>query len=105
MAKRDPNKTARNRRDKEITSELAKLWPQVSIDSGYDNQLSFNALIGGKAATFIDLKEKVMKSADEYISEYLSGFKKAREHDGWTAGGTPFSATTLKSNFDTLRNV
>ena len=82
MAKRDPNKTARNRRDKEITSELAKLWPQVSIDSGYDNQLSFNALIGGKAATFIDLKEKVMKSADEYISEYLSGFKKAREHDG-----------------------
>lgn len=102
MAKRDPNKTARNRRGKEITSELTKLWPQVSIDSGYDNQLSFNALIGGKAATFINLKEKVIKSADEYISEYLSGFKKARERDGWTAGGTPFSATTLKSNLDTL---
>jgi hypothetical protein len=102
VAKRDPNKTARNRRDKEITSELAILWPQVSIDSGYDSQLSFNALIGGKAATFIDLKEKVIKSADEYYSEYLSGFKKARENNGWTAGGATFSATTLKSNFDTL---
>lgn len=102
LAKRDPNKTARNRRDKEITDELNKLWPQVSKDSGYDNQLSFNALIGGKAATFIDLKEKVIKSADEYVSEYLKGFKKARERDGWTARGTPFSATTLKSNFDTL---
>ena len=102
MAKRDPNKTARNRRDKEITSDLAALWPRVSKDSGYDNQQSFNALIGGKAATFIDLKEKVLKSADEYVSEYLRGFKKARENDGWTAGGTPFSATTLKSNFDTL---
>ncbi len=91
MAKRDPNKTARNRRDKEITSDLAALWPRVSKDSGYDNQQSFNALIGGKAATFIDLKEKVLKSADEYVSEYLRGFKKARENDGWTAGGTPFS--------------
>lgn len=102
MPKRDPNKTARNRRDKEITSELAILWPQVSIDSGYDSQLSFNALIGGKAATFIDLKEKVIKSADEYVSEYLSGFKKAREKNRWTAGGATFSATTLKSTFDTL---
>ncbi len=102
MAKRDPNKTARNRRDREITSDLAALWPRVSKDSGYDNQQSFNALIGGKAATFIDLKEKVIKSADEYVSEYLSGFKKARENDGWTAGGTPFSATTLKSNHHTL---
>ncbi|WP_170756111.1 topoisomerase II [Ruegeria lacuscaerulensis] len=102
MAKRDPNKTARNKRGKEITSQLAKMWPKVSGDSGYDSQQSFNALIGGKAATFIDLKEKVIKSADEYVSEYLRGFKKARETDGWTAGGTPFSATTLKANFETL---
>lgn len=102
MAKRDPNRTARNKRDVEITAELAALWPQVSKDSGYDNQLSFNALIGGKAATFIDLKEMVIKSADEYVSEYLRGFKKAREVNGWTAGGTTFSSTTLNANFDTL---
>lgn len=102
MAKRDPNKTARNRRCKEISSELGRLWPQVSADSGYGNQLSFNALIGGKVATFIDLKEKVIKSADEYISEYLRGFKRARENEGWTAGGASFSAATLQENFDVL---
>ncbi|MER8714542.1 hypothetical protein [Mesorhizobium sp. M1295] len=102
MAKRDPNKTARNKRDADITGELKVLWPVVSANTGIADQQSFNALIGGKAATFIDLKNAVIKSADEYISLYLSGFKKAREKDGWSAGGTPFSADTLDKNFATL---
>jgi len=102
MAKRDPNKTARNKRDAEITKKLETLWPTVSADTGITNQQSFNALIGGKAATFIDLKNAVIKSSDEYISLYLAGFKKAREIDGWTAGGTSFSAETLDKNFVTL---
>ena len=102
MAKRDPNKTARNKRDKEITAELKTLWPTVSADTGVTDLQSFNALIGGKAATFIDLKNSVIKSADEYISSYLAGFKTAREDDGWTAGGASFSAETLVKNFATL---
>ncbi|NEY92172.1 topoisomerase II [Tabrizicola oligotrophica] len=102
MAKRDPNKTARNKRDAEITEKLKALWPMVSADTGIDDQQSLNALIGGKAATFIDLKHTVIRSADEYTSHYLAGFKKARETDGWTAGGTSFSAETLKKNHTTL---
>ncbi len=102
MAKRDPNKTARNKRDAEITEKLKALWTTVSADTKISEQQSFNALIGGKAATFIDLKNTVIRSADEYTSLYLAGFKKAREKDGWTAGGTSFSAETLKKNFATL---
>lgn len=102
MAKRDPNKTARNKRDAEITGELKALWPTVSADTNIADQQSFNALIGGKAATFIDLKNAVIKSTDEYISLYLAGFKKARDKNGWTAGGTSFNADTLDKNFATL---
>lgn len=102
MAKRDPNKTARNKREREITEELKALWPTVSADTGIGDLNSFNALIGGKAATFIDLKNAVIRSADEYISAYLAGFKKARDDDGWTAGGASFSAETLTKNFATL---
>ncbi|MGV8986802.1 MAG: topoisomerase II [Cypionkella sp.] len=101
--KRDPRKTARNRRIAEIKEELKNLWPQVSKDTGYENQQSFNAVIGGKAATFIDLKNEVIKSQDEYFSLYLRGFTRAMNEDGWTAGGTSFSAETLKDNYKTLR--
>lgn len=96
--KRDPNKTARNKRDKEITEELRALWPNVSRDTGIKDLQSFNALIGGKAATFIDLKHEVISSQDEYISLYLKGFKRAIDEDGWTAGGASFSADTLEQN-------
>lgn len=102
LAKRDPNKTARNKRAAEITQEIKKLWPKVSKETGFNNQQSFNSLIGGKAATFIDLKKTVIKSSDEYISLYLSGFKKAREKNGWTAGGASFGSDTLEKNHEML---
>jgi hypothetical protein len=83
LAKRDPNKTARNKRDAEITDELKALWPTVSSDTGIADQQSFNALIGGKAATFIDLKNAVIKSADEYISQ-------ESPRNGWMDGWRDF---------------
>lgn len=103
ITKRDPRKTARNRRIKELTSELKKLWPAVSAQTEYESQLSFNSLIGGKAATFIDLTNTVIKSQDEYFSLYLSGFKRAMREEGWSAGGSPFSSVTLRKNFRALR--
>lgn len=104
LKKRDPNKTARNKSDREITEELEKLLPQALAETGYSDKLSFNAIIGGKAATFIDLQNEVISSQDQYISLYLEGFKKAMEVDRWTAGGTSFSATTLKGHYQTIRS-
>lgn len=98
MAKRDPNKTARNKLDKEITDRLKELWPKVAKDTGVQNLHAFNALIGGKAATFIDLKNQVISSHEEYLSHYLKGFARAIAENGWTAGGASFSSETLKHN-------
>ncbi|MCG5478639.1 MAG: hypothetical protein KK478_06175 [Ensifer alkalisoli] len=98
MAKRDPNKTARNKLDKEISERLNELWPTVAKDTGVQNLHSFNALIGGKAATFIDLKNEVISSHEEYLSHYLKGFARAIAEDGWTAGGASFGSETLKHN-------
>jgi len=68
MAKRDPNKTARNKLDKEISERLNELWPTVAKDTGVQHLHSFNPLIGGKAATSIDLKNEVISSHEEYLS-------------------------------------
>src|SRR5262249_27719457 len=43
---------------------------------------SLNALIGGKAANFIDLHHEVILSADAYVNLYLSGFKAALSPPG-----------------------
>lgn len=98
MARRDPNKTARNKLEKEITNRLKELWPDVAKDTGIQNINSFHALIGGKAATFIDLKNEVISSHEEYLSHYLKGFNRAINEDGWTAGGASFGSETLKYN-------
>lgn len=67
MAKRDPNQTARNKRDKEITTELNALWPTVSADTKINDQQSFIALIGGKAATFINLKNAGKPKGQDFV--------------------------------------
>lgn len=103
-AKRDPNKTARNKSIKQIKKDLENMLPQVLAETGMDSQQSLNAMIGGKAATFIDLKNEVITSQDQYISLYLKGFNRAKSEDGWSAGGTSFSARTLQENYDLLKS-
>jgi hypothetical protein len=81
MAKRDPNKTARNKAIEQMKQGLRELLPSTlpEIDR-YDNELSLNAFIGSKAEKFLDLKNEVIKSPEEYVSKWLYGLSKCLEN-------------------------
>lgn len=83
MAKRDPNKTARNKMILAIKDERRAIQASVFdelkyIEGGkYCNEASINAFIGSKTDEYIELKDEVIKSPDEYRSKWYSGLKKA----------------------------
>lgn len=76
MAKRDPNKAARNRIIQNIKMELRKLLPTVLDDTGLSSEESLNAKIGHKNDKFFDLKHDVIRSCDEFINRWLEGLLK-----------------------------
>lgn len=80
MAKRDPEKTARNRIIESIKGKLRDLLPQVLRDTTFRNEGSLNATIGSKHDDFFDLKHDVVESHEEFIHRWLSGFKVAATH-------------------------
>jgi hypothetical protein len=82
MAKRDPVKTARNKMIEQMKAELRAMLPKVLKETGYVSESSFNAMIGGKAADFIDLHHEHILSPDAYISLYMKGFQKAMSPPG-----------------------
>jgi hypothetical protein len=83
MAKRDPNKTARNKMIEAIKNQRRALQPKVfaelaAVEGGkYCNELSLNAFIGSKTDDYIDLTEAVINSPLEYTSKWIAGLKKA----------------------------
>ena len=93
MAKRDPLKTARNKRIAEYKLQLRALLPQVLKETGVADELSFNAKIGGKSGEFIDLKNEVITSPDHYADLWLQGF---RAH---------LSTTGFRTSFDDLYDL
>lgn len=72
MAKRDPAKTARNRRVDEITAELNALQGEVLEITECDLQ-AFHAKIGSKYQQFANVKFQCILSSDELLSRYLDG--------------------------------
>lgn len=49
-----------------------------SFEEGrYDNELRLNAFIGSKTGEYIDLKDAVIKTPEEYISLWVKGLKSA----------------------------
>lgn len=79
MAKRDPNKSARNRIIKKIKEELRTLLPVVLDETGVKDEASLNAKIGSKTDDFFDLKTEVINSDNEFTIKWLSGLKQAIE--------------------------
>jgi hypothetical protein len=76
MAKRDPNKTARNKAIDCLQAQLRTLLPAALAELNYPSEASLNAFIGSKAGDFIDLKNDIIKSPEEYLSKWLAGLKK-----------------------------
>ena len=73
MAKRDPNKTARNKRIEAMKVQLRALLPAALTETGLDSEAPLNAKIGGKADEFIDLKNEVITSPEHYASIISTG--------------------------------
>lgn len=82
MAKRDPDKTARNRIVESIKTKLRELLPQVLQDTGFESEASLNATIGSKNDAFFDLKHDVLHSQDAFITQWLQKFKAAALRPG-----------------------
>ncbi|PSU64046.1 topoisomerase [Photobacterium phosphoreum] len=75
MARRDPDKSARNRIIENIKTELRDILPEVLKTTGVKNEASLNAKIGSKNDDFIDLKHDVISSHEEFINKWLQGLK------------------------------
>lgn len=95
MSKRDPIKTARNKRIEDMKDQLRALLPAVLKETGFTSEASLNAKIGGKADEFIDLKNEVIHSPTGYATQYCEGFKKHR------SDGIGY-ATSYDELYDTL---
>jgi hypothetical protein len=79
---RDPIKTARNQIIAKMTDNLRALLPKVLAETGIQKESSINAIIGAKAAEFIDLHHEVILSPDQYATLYMKGFKAAMSPPG-----------------------
>ena len=83
MAKRDPLKTARNALRADIKEQLRTLLPDVLAETGIPTEASLNAKIGHKTDQFIDLKNAVISSPDEYVELWMQGFEEHLSTTSW----------------------
>jgi len=75
MAKRDPEKTARNKIIDDMTVQLNRMLPGVLSETGIRSEHSLNGIYGGKFAEYIDIKNVVIHSPVHFISLYFKGFE------------------------------
>lgn len=79
MATRDPAKTSRNLRINELTAQIEQLKPEVLRLTNFHNEHSLNATYGGKYAEYIDIKNEVINSSEQFIALYFQGFLRTLE--------------------------
>jgi len=75
MAKRDPEKSARNRIINDLSEQIDALLPEVLDNTGFHNIHSLNGKIGGKFDHYIDIKNEVITSSEHFISLWLQGYQ------------------------------
>lgn len=79
MAKRDPAKTLRNKQIEKLTDQINELLDEVISLTGYEKEQSLNAKYGGKYAEYIDIKNEVIDTPEQFIALYFQGFLRALE--------------------------
>jgi len=87
MAKRDPEKTARNIKIAKLSKKLKEMLPQVLEETGARNEHSLHAYFATRKAQYIDLKHEVIPSAEHYLSLFLKGLKNDLLDEGDTNYG------------------
>ncbi|WP_409461396.1 hypothetical protein ACK1O1_10055 [Stenotrophomonas maltophilia] len=79
MPPRDPAKTLRNQQIAKLTEEINELLEEVMGLAGFDKEQSLNATYGGKYAEYIDIKNEVIDSPEQFIALYFQGFLRTLE--------------------------
>lgn len=74
MAKRDPEKTARNKLIETMSEELRSRLPRALELSGALKEQSLHARYGGKHAQFIDIKHAVIHTPEHFVALWLKGY-------------------------------
>ena len=77
MAKRDPEKTRRNRIASTLTDKLKAMEHSVLRETGIKSAQSLNGIYGGKHREYSNIQYTVFHSPHHFISEYLRGFERA----------------------------
>ena len=79
MAKRDPIITLRNQRIAQLTSQIDGLKADVLKLTKFVSELSLNSTYGGKYAEYIDIKNEVIDTPEQFIALYFQGFLRTLE--------------------------
>jgi len=79
LAKRDPAKTLRNQQIAALTEQIDVLKADVLDLTGFKNELSLNATYGSKYADYIDIKNEVIDTPEQFIALYFQGFLRTLE--------------------------
>lgn len=79
MAKRDPDVTLRNKVIDGLTAEIDALTQQVLKITGHKNVHALNATYGGKHAEYINIRDEVIDTPEQFVSLYLQGFLRQLE--------------------------
>jgi hypothetical protein len=82
MAKRDPRKTARNKKIERMKDKLRSMLPRVLKETGLSDEQSLNSTIGHKTDFVLDLKSDVITSPDHYVELWMEGFKRQMAKGG-----------------------
>lgn len=82
MATRDPALTLRNKQIRALTEQIDELLDDVIRLTGYEKEQSLNAKYGGKHAEYIDIRNAVIESPEQFHALYLQGFLRTLEELG-----------------------
>ena len=74
MATRDPELTQHNNAAAELTIQLKAIEEEAIAASGRPTVLSLHAAYGAKNDVFIDIKNAVIHSADQFVTMWLEGY-------------------------------
>jgi hypothetical protein len=91
MAKRDPEKTRRNKEIDVLTEKIENIQAEVLSLTGYSTEHILNAKYGSKYAEYIDIKNDVIDTPEQFIALYLKGFLRKLESLGaYASQGNPY---------------
>lgn len=91
MAKRDPEKNRRNKEIAALTARIKELLPEVLSVTGYKSELALNATYGSRHARYIDIKNEVIDTPEQFRTLYFRGFlRHLRSLGSFARPGNPY---------------